>query len=1347
MPIADSQQRCQNKQDILLDILYVAGLPISPKCQNIVSQTGTLIGLHWTVDGHCLSDSAVESLVTALSLIPKTATDAKAIIGLINYSESAFTYSPHEQSRHGTLMAILSDAVNAESRLNWSDSAQLAVKELALRMQNLPRVAYDPVHLFSTNQYIIVILGDASKTGAGSSIYLVKKKCAEDFVKSDLTASDTLLVDVFHKVLSSAQCKWQTYETESWIMVKSVKKWSKYIARALYTRSHWDCNKILMLSDSTTAASKWFKIHLPQHDLDFICAKARRFLSWSDKVAYTADWPMITNHLPGEYNSLSHLLSHIGDLLTDMYTNPIPRPAKPSPSSAPPKIREVWRTPDDPLYEPPSVTPSKKRVSLQYVSPEQSQFDPLHLSNTEKKRSGSPVTVPNATSLFVSLHSYHGNRPLICDDYNDPPGFVTLHLNIPVESCAIMASAYFADTNPFHKVHLKHVYQVATNDFKDIDKVVKERIMSWIGKIIFPICPPGSPIPLLYTPASCKLMRWGDPFVLANDERLDLKLVPVIPDKCKIKLTDLTPIAHDHDDSTHEQYRDLRHEILSSAHTLVSPHNSKAKTSLNVRRIAIWPGMEDDVAYFVKTCSSCLPERNPLVRLGATLMSTRRMGVLMIDKLVFDKDIFDITGIPAALIMTCPCIGDSLPALVESMTAVEAARVIFCYAIPRYSIPYCIVSDSEPAFASQVCKELAKMMGVPKWDYGPVTSPQHHAKVEVRMKPYNRALDQATNNGRIKCRRTLEVVLASACITHTQHMITYGSTAFTRLTGSIPRTVNDLFSSAVSPDIDFKDVTSSDEHVISALTDRVEALCDWHQEKRDAAHRHSLYSKMAKDYNARVTDFYFLVGDMVSYKGERWKLISMLGPPNQPISAVIQKATHADTVQTKTVRYDTLQNLSAAREQLDLHVDVLPKLNDYVFFTTKDGLTCSGMITQVNTTDISVHAYDPSPQIQSFLPNWIRGDRNKSQTKQPRGYAPDLVTTTFDSIELLTKLNDTGRVPNYALKLLLAKGVVMPWEFNPDADSPARSSAILTNSEAKQRLPRRSTFHVSNTQHQWIIQQLRILQSTVTHDPFQDHALLLQIIMRGTQSTPASSVIDANELMIQHAVPDHQAELECATNQIYRIRLIMLSSPHKQWILPTPAGFSRTPRYMFTFVMHLKSYYFSQWCKVTKHPISRIFSANWAPEPATGAHNSHKEFLRSQSRVFKPATRANNTDKKFSQSHAHKHNNRAKPLQSVHKHKGKSKARHVLKPSAPVCFTNATNATGISHCAVSTISPQHIESGPSISHTYWATHLAHQLAACDHPNHVAVTAIMLLLFSFTGAVAVFNAMLAKMFNV
>lgn len=119
------------------------------------------------------------------------------------------------------------------------------------------------------------------------------------------------------------------------------------------------------------------------------------------------------------------------------------------------------------------------------------------------------------------------------------------------------------------------------------------------------------------------------------------------------------------------------------------------------------------------------------------------------------------------------------------------------------------------------------MFGVPKWDFGAVTSPQHHAKIEVRMKPYNEAIAQAVQDGHIQCRRTLdmtlEVVLASACITQTQHNVTYGSTAFTRLTGAIPRTVNDLFSSLQIPDFNLKSVTKSDKDVVAALINQLQA--------------------------------------------------------------------------------------------------------------------------------------------------------------------------------------------------------------------------------------------------------------------------------------------------------------------------------------------------------------------------------------------------------------------------------------------------------------------------------------------------------------------------------------------
>ena len=117
----------------------------------------------------------------------------------------------------------------------------------------------------------------------------------------------------------------------------------------------------------------------------------------------------------------------------------------------------------------------------------------------------------------------------------------------------------------------------------------------------------------------------------------------------------------------------------------------------------------------------CLSNRKSKENLGMTLRATRRLGSLMLDKLVLDDDLAEMLGIPAVLIFTDPCIGDSFPAIVESMTAVEAAQVICCHAIPRYSIPCTIISDSEPAFASSVCQEFAHMMGIPEWDFGAVT--------------------------------------------------------------------------------------------------------------------------------------------------------------------------------------------------------------------------------------------------------------------------------------------------------------------------------------------------------------------------------------------------------------------------------------------------------------------------------------------------------------------------------------------------------------------------------------------------------------------------------------------------
>ena len=90
-----------------------------PKCKGRVSEKGKLIVMYWTEMGHCLDDEAVESISNTLLLRPKTKSEGKQIIGVINYSDTAFQYSPTELSIHAQHMATLNAAISGE-KLQWT---------------------------------------------------------------------------------------------------------------------------------------------------------------------------------------------------------------------------------------------------------------------------------------------------------------------------------------------------------------------------------------------------------------------------------------------------------------------------------------------------------------------------------------------------------------------------------------------------------------------------------------------------------------------------------------------------------------------------------------------------------------------------------------------------------------------------------------------------------------------------------------------------------------------------------------------------------------------------------------------------------------------------------------------------------------------------------------------------------------------------------------------------------------------------------------------------------------------------------------------------------------------------
>ena len=250
------------------------------------------------------------------------------------------------------------------------------------------------------------------------------------------------------------------------------------------------------------------------------------------------------------------------------------------------------------------------------------------------------------------------------------------------------------------------------------------------------------------------------------------------------------------------------------------------------------------------------------------------------------------------------------------------------------------------------------------------------------------------------------------------------------------------------------------------------------------AHRKTIYPKLAAIAKQLGTDFYLVEGDMVSYKGETWLLLAVTGSPNQPMTAKIQQATHADSVATNVVKYDTMRPLASMREKLLYEAEVPVNDGDFVFFLmdkkkngVKLALIVQGVVTKTGVEEHEVHVYDPSPQHTCYLPSReCKGKPDKSQKKRPaKGYKAETLTFSVSNLEMVTKLTASYKIPAPTWLSLKAKGIVLPLEFTAKADATAVTSAVVTVSKAIRRPSRRQrlTMKKGDLQHAWVQIMLR----------------------------------------------------------------------------------------------------------------------------------------------------------------------------------------------------------------------------------------------------------------------------------
>lgn len=161
-------------------------------------------------------------------------------------------------------------------------------------------------------------------------------------------------------------------------------------------------------------------------------------------------------------------------------------------------------------------------------------------------------------------------------------------------------------------------------------------------------------------------------------------------------------------------YQALRQDILREAHdTPTSGHMGVAKTLARLREVFHWPGMHADVVAYVASCVPC--QRNkPLNQLPAGLLKplpiVGKGDMITIDfvgELPRSKRGFDYIMVVVDKMSKRayyePCR--------TSITAKQAADIVFRRVVREQGLPVTIVSDRDPRFTSNVWRELWSLCG------------------------------------------------------------------------------------------------------------------------------------------------------------------------------------------------------------------------------------------------------------------------------------------------------------------------------------------------------------------------------------------------------------------------------------------------------------------------------------------------------------------------------------------------------------------------------------------------------------------------------------------------------------
>ncbi len=179
----------------------------------------------------------------------------------------------------------------------------------------------------------------------------------------------------------------------------------------------------------------------------------------------------------------------------------------------------------------------------------------------------------------------------------------------------------------------------------------------------------------------------------------------------------------------------LRNDVMTECHSvLTSGHLGRAKTTSNVKRRFLWPGMRKDIQIFVQSCDSCAKFKVNGQKRKAALKDIR-VGIPMERVCIDIVGPFPVSsqGNKYALVVT-----DCFTKYVEiyampNQEAYSVAQVLTKEFFSRFGVPNFLHSDQGTQFESQLFQEICQLLGIKKTRTTPFR-PQSDGQSERNIK-------------------------------------------------------------------------------------------------------------------------------------------------------------------------------------------------------------------------------------------------------------------------------------------------------------------------------------------------------------------------------------------------------------------------------------------------------------------------------------------------------------------------------------------------------------------------------------------------------------------------------------